>query len=134
MSLSVDDLYSMVDDDAVTAVRDWFVTALKNAPSVKSTFFPNAPATAFPFDAGVVDNVAVGLVCSAISRSGLFKFSATIRHERARDFWRSRLENDGGRASFEAYKSALSTQCKSKSHVLIEYALERQEFRPVWTV
>lgn len=103
--------YSLTDESAVTTVREWFMASLKNAGPVRSTFFPNAPAAKYAaYDSGVVDDLAVAMVCSAISRSPLYQFSRTIHQQKAGEFWRSKLQNQGPSLVFASYISALGHQ------------------------
>lgn len=101
MSLSVENLYLIGDDATRQGAYDLFVRQMQSAAPVHSVFFNNIGPVG-GFDAAFVNPVAIALVCSAISRSSLYRFSATIDQPKADSFWATRLDGSGGISAGQA--------------------------------
>jgi hypothetical protein len=111
--LSVENLYGLAADGVVGQVQSAFTTQLQLSPSVHSTFFgsvttawPGTPATDW------TDSVAAALACSAIARSSLYGFSATVNGGAADGYWQGQLAGSSGLAASQAlYAWAFPTYC-----------------------
>jgi hypothetical protein len=88
MSLSVENLYQLKDDDVVSMVTPTFEQQLQLSPSVHSTFFSGTPGPwAGPnVDTDIawwIDTVAVVRMCCAIGRSTLYHFGDVVHTDAA---------------------------------------------------
>lgn len=135
LPLTVADLYTL-DDAAVKAtVLTTFLAMLQAVAGYKIGCFEFLRSSAAGdlgnfvqqthFDLlndAFVNNVAAGLVCSAIARSALYGFSKTIDQRKADAYWRTQLEADGAVKQGRAlYDWAFSSHCKSVDHGFHEY-------------
>ena len=103
--LTVDNLYALTADGLPATIRAAFTAQLQMSPSVHGTFFANVSAGAPP--PGIVngawaDQVASALVCSAISRSSLYGFDATVTQAAADGWWSGQLAGPAGLAASQA--------------------------------
>ena len=121
--LNLDDLHRLSDIDVKTAVITTFISLMKNSYSVKSIFFPDAMQLAVrPNDPTFVDDVACGLICSAIAQISKYDFCKTIDVTRADRFWQDRLDSDEAVSEGQAiYNWAFPDHCKSEKCTFRDY-------------
>ncbi|MGY3534815.1 hypothetical protein ACVIHD_000574 [Bradyrhizobium embrapense] len=98
-----DPVVNMTDGGMASTVPGVFLSQLKNAPSVKGTFFPDEPPPNFaPANPALVDRTAGALVCSAIGRSALHGFAATVDAAKSEARWRTELNSTDALAAGRA--------------------------------
>lgn len=121
--LSVQNLYNLDDSDVKKTINETFLTQLKNSPSVKDVFFSQELPPATPAsNIGFVDNVAITMVCSSISRSSLFNFAKCIDQAYADYYWQALLVTQNAiDAGQNLYDWAFPKYCQAENHDFGEY-------------
>jgi hypothetical protein len=124
-NLSVDNLHDLNDDDVKTDVVLAFIVLMTNSSSVKSIFFsdfkyPDPTKGQISIDHDLVDDVACGLICSAISRSSEYNFSRRIDQDKADGYWRMRL-NSASKLGLDLYSFFFPDDCRDCDHRLRDY-------------
>ena len=115
MTLSTQGLLALPDAAVTAAVTSQFTAQLKCSPSVKGYFF-DATDSVNPQDPTFVDNLAVAFVCSAIARSSLYGFAATVNMAAADSYWQTNLADTSAPAVAEGqalYGWAFPDYCKA---------------------
>jgi hypothetical protein len=124
--LGLDDLHHLSEDPIRGAIIDAFLSLVKSSPSVSSVFF-NGYKIDLKIDSlscnyEFIDDVACGLVCSAISRIQDHDFNRTVDQYRADSYWRQRLDsNEGKILGTSLFWWGYPDHCRSEKHTLRDY-------------
>lgn len=111
-TLNTETLLNLPDTAVRSFVTSQFVVQLQSSPSTRM-FFGNTEAVV-PQNPGYVDDLAVAFVCSAIGRSSLYGFAATVNVGLADQFWQKGLADTNASAVAEGqalYAWAFPAQC-----------------------
>ena len=111
-TLTTETLLNLPDTAVRSFVTNQFVVQLQSTPSAR-IFFGNTEAVV-PQNPGFVEDLAVAFVCSAIGRSSLYGFAATVNVGLADQFWQKGLADTNASAVAEGqalYGWAFPAQC-----------------------
>lgn len=128
--LTTEILFNMPDDQALVWVQTVFLQQLQY--SVREYFFSlfspvPEPWQWPPVDPEFVSDLASAFICSAISRSSLYGFAATINQSIADQFWQNTLREGNSKAVTEGkslYDSAFEVQCKDSNFSFYDFVLD----------
>jgi hypothetical protein len=99
MPLSLENLYSMSDVPVKEQIASLFGSQIRQASSVRGTFFPSAQAAPVGApDPAWVDNIAIALVCSSIGQSALYDFHLTVNQVAAVNYWQREFAENSASA------------------------------------
>ncbi len=121
-TLSLDNLYSMQDDNVRNQLEIEFKNQLMASEPVKSMFFPQASCTIQPADIQFVSNVATALVCSSVALCSLYDFQSTVDGGKCNNYWVSSLTGDQGAAeSRHLYDTLFADACSENGITFSRY-------------
>jgi hypothetical protein len=144
MALSAGNLFDLSDEPVWRKAREIFTWGVKGSPSVRELFFPSEPTlAAAPADTTIgapaaaalrsapfaswLDDLAVALVCSSISRSALYGFAGCVDQARADAHWKGELRGETCLAANRAlYGILFLDHCTAGGHSLRNYLVDDQ--------
>lgn len=120
--LSLEDLYTMPDDEVRTQVISNFKSQLKASQPVKNMFFPKTSCQVQPQNTQFVSHVAIALAGSAIATCSLYDFHSTVNGGKCKSYWTSALTGDQGAAeSRYLYDTFFGNGCSQNGITFSQY-------------